>query len=186
MGLRAPVTGLDPGPTLPELQECLDRLGIRLSARGDKLHVDAPAGVVTAEVKAALASHKAALLRLLAEGESPAPPPPTDRGWRACIAYWPTAWRQRWADRAGASQAAGDFWDVAEWSAFVATVAEIAEAEARGEVIPFADPAEGLTDADALRQINALAWDGTSQAQALEEAGRHGTASTSTPRRQRP
>jgi hypothetical protein len=143
--------------------------------------------VVTAEVKAALASHKTALLALLAEGEPcPAepPPPPADRGWRGCIAYWPVEWRQRWADRAEARQAAGGPWDAAEWSAFQATVAEIAEAEARGEVIPFADPPEGLDDQDALRQINALTWDGTSQAQALEEAGRLlGAASTSTPRR---
>jgi hypothetical protein len=62
--------------------------------------------------------------------------------------------------------------------------AEIAEAEARGEVIPFVDPPEGLSDQDALAAMDALTWDGRSLAQALEEGRRLlGAASMSTPRR---
>jgi hypothetical protein len=44
----------------------MDRLGIRLAIRGDRLVVDAPAGVMTPELRDALAIHKPALLRLLA------------------------------------------------------------------------------------------------------------------------
>jgi hypothetical protein len=164
--------------TLPELHALLDRLGIVLSVRGDRLHYQAPPGVMTPEVRTALADHKPALLA--------DPPPPPDRGWRACIAYWPVEWRQRWADRSEARQADGDPWDIAEWSAFVATVAEIAAAEARGERIPFADPPEGLSDADALAAMERITWDGTSLAESLEEARRLDAASTSTPRRKRP
>ena len=49
--------------TLPELQSCLDHLGVKLSLR---LVVDAPAGVMTPEIKTALAAHKPRLLALLA------------------------------------------------------------------------------------------------------------------------
>jgi hypothetical protein len=48
--------------TLPDLQACLDRLGVRLSLR---LVVDAPAGVMTPEILAALVAHKPRLLALL-------------------------------------------------------------------------------------------------------------------------
>jgi hypothetical protein len=50
--------------TLPELQSCLDSLGAKLSLR---LVVDAPAGVITAELRDALATHKGDLLRRLVE-----------------------------------------------------------------------------------------------------------------------
>ncbi len=43
----------------------LKRRDVRLEADGDKLRVDAPAGVLTAEIKAALSGAKPALLRLL-------------------------------------------------------------------------------------------------------------------------
>lgn len=49
-------------------QAILDRLrvlGARVSLVGDKLRVDAPAGVLTPDLKAALAAHKADLVRLL-------------------------------------------------------------------------------------------------------------------------
>jgi TubC N-terminal docking domain len=62
--------------TLPELNACLERLGVKLSLR---LVVDAPAGALTPEVKAALATHKPALLALLA-GPAPAPPTPDPPG----------------------------------------------------------------------------------------------------------
>jgi hypothetical protein len=51
--------------TLPELQSCLERLGVKLSLR---LVVDAPAGAMTPEVKEALATHKPSLLVLLTSG----------------------------------------------------------------------------------------------------------------------
>jgi hypothetical protein len=61
--------------TLPELQSCLDHLGVNLSVR---LVVDAPAGAMTPEVKEALATHKPTLLALLALG-LPAVHPDWDR-----------------------------------------------------------------------------------------------------------
>lgn len=60
--------------TLPELHALLGRLGIVLSARGDRLHWAAPPGAMTPEVKDALATHKPALLRLLS-APGPAGPP---------------------------------------------------------------------------------------------------------------
>jgi TubC N-terminal docking domain len=48
--------------TLHELNACLERLEVKLSLR---LVVDAPAGAITPEVKAALADHKPALLARL-------------------------------------------------------------------------------------------------------------------------
>jgi hypothetical protein len=42
------------------------RLGIALEARGDRLHVEAPVGVVTPELRFELARHKPALVALLA------------------------------------------------------------------------------------------------------------------------
>ena len=74
--------------TLPELQACMDRLGIKLSLR---LVIDAPAGVMTEEVMAALADHKPRLLAMLG-GESPAPWPPRS----AELASWQIAWREKW------------------------------------------------------------------------------------------
>lgn len=44
----------------------LTQRGVRLSANGDRLHVKAPAGVPTSEVRAELRSVKAELLGLLA------------------------------------------------------------------------------------------------------------------------
>ncbi len=48
------------------LIETLSASGIRLSATDSMLKVDAPAGVLTAELKTELAAHKAELLALLA------------------------------------------------------------------------------------------------------------------------
>jgi hypothetical protein len=48
---------------LPELQSCLDRLGVKLSLR---LVVDAPTGALTPEIKSALVNHKPDLLSRLA------------------------------------------------------------------------------------------------------------------------
>ena len=45
------------------IRQCRDA-GIRLQARGDRLHVEAPAGSLTPELRQALADHKPALLAL--------------------------------------------------------------------------------------------------------------------------
>jgi hypothetical protein len=55
--------------SLIELRVLLGRLGIEVSARGDRLHWRAPSGVMTPVVKAALADHKAALLAAPARTE---------------------------------------------------------------------------------------------------------------------
>jgi TubC N-terminal docking domain len=59
--------------TFPELQSCLERLGVKLSLR---VVVDAPAGAITPELKEALATHKPALLALLVRV-----PPPVHPDW---------------------------------------------------------------------------------------------------------
>jgi hypothetical protein len=73
--------------TLLELRACLENIGVRLSARGDKLHFVAPSGVMTPTIKAALLDHKPALLASLARAKGPdscpsttAPPPAPDPG----------------------------------------------------------------------------------------------------------
>ena len=48
-----------------ELLTTLRAAGIELEARGDRLHVEAPLGVVTAELRDALARHKPDLLAAL-------------------------------------------------------------------------------------------------------------------------
>lgn len=45
------------------IRQCRDA-GIQLQARGDRLHVKAPAGSVTPELRQALTDHKAELLTL--------------------------------------------------------------------------------------------------------------------------
>lgn len=52
--------------TLTALLEETARLGIRLEARGGRLHVEAPAGAVTPALRDALAQQKPALLAQLA------------------------------------------------------------------------------------------------------------------------
>lgn len=47
----------------------LERRGVKLTLAGDRLHVEAPAGVLTPDLKETLAKHKAALLTLLEERE---------------------------------------------------------------------------------------------------------------------
>ena len=49
------------------LVEDLERRGVRLRVEGEQLIVDAPIGVLTKEIKAALTSKKDRVLRLLAE-----------------------------------------------------------------------------------------------------------------------
>ena len=45
------------------IRQCRDA-GIRLQARGDRLHVEAPPGSITPELRQALSDHKPALLAL--------------------------------------------------------------------------------------------------------------------------
>ena len=90
--------------TLPDLQAGLDRLGVVLSARGDRLVIDAPAGALTPEIKAALATHKPALLARLADPPwSPRRPPAVVEE----IGGWPIPWRQRWGELCNAFEDEG-------------------------------------------------------------------------------
>lgn len=67
--------------TLPELTEALDALGVRLSVR---LVVDAPRGVLTPEIRDALAVHKPLLLLRLSRE-----------------AQWETLCHERWGPAIG-------------------------------------------------------------------------------------
>jgi hypothetical protein len=114
--------------TLPELQACLDRIGVKVSARGDRLIVNAPPGVMSPELRAALASHKPALMARLSGVESDIgePPPavlndPVAPSWPprpAELAGWPVAWRQRWGRLANELQDRGIPWPDHERIAF--------------------------------------------------------------------
>src|SRR4051794_40142734 len=55
--------------TLPSLLAFLRQHGVQLTVQGDRLLVDAPAGVMTVDLRAALAEQKPALLRRLVECE---------------------------------------------------------------------------------------------------------------------
>src|SRR5262245_12603834 len=82
---------------LPELQACLDRCGVRLSSRSvagapPKLVVDAPAGVLTEELKAALVECKATLLARLAVEPGPTEGPAAEPEAPAAPADWPPEW----------------------------------------------------------------------------------------------
>jgi hypothetical protein len=158
--------------TLPQLQSRLVRLGIILSALEDELVVDAPVGVLTPDLKAALVTHKAALLGQLT-GVVPRSAPSAGAGWRQRVACWPVEWRQRWADRAEACQAAGTAWDAAEWRAFQETIEEINGADARGELIALAGPSESISDIDAADAIARIVWDGSSLAESIGEGRKH-------------
>lgn len=66
--------------TAVELLAELKKLGVLLTCDGEALRIKAPAGVLTPDLKAALAEHKAALLAQLAAGAGPTPAaqtPPT-------------------------------------------------------------------------------------------------------------
>ena len=63
--------------------------GAVLQVKGDRLHVDAPKGLVTAQLKAEIASHKAEILELLAGQTTEAAPV------QPCYACKEVAWWQR-------------------------------------------------------------------------------------------
>jgi hypothetical protein len=136
------------------------------------LLVDAPPGVLTPELKAALADHKLRLVAMLARvddrpgpagppvGEPPGPvgsdepgPPPADRGWRQTVATWPVESRERWGRRANEIEAAGNAWAEAEWIAFNELAPDLADAGRRRGVV-CADPPTDLNDPEAVAAID--------------------------------
>jgi hypothetical protein len=74
--------------TMTEVLAVTHKSGIRLEARGTALHVEAPAGTMTPELRAALAAHKPELLARLApvefvtlKGGLTVPRPALDQIW---------------------------------------------------------------------------------------------------------
>jgi hypothetical protein len=115
--------------TLPELKACLHFSGVTLSLR---LHVDAPAGVLTPEIKAALAHHRPVLLGWLLAREPTLDPHDANLGdpsytpWLSRpdeMADWPIPWREKWRRRADQLREEGCPWPVDEWQAFHETKA---------------------------------------------------------------
>jgi hypothetical protein len=108
--------------TLPELHALLDRLEVKLSIRGDRLHYQAPAGEMTAEIKAALAAHKEVLLANLAGRPEPTPAvAPVNRRWPPRpqeMKTWPAERWRRWSARAKEIQAGGVHWPLCEIQAY--------------------------------------------------------------------
>jgi len=93
--------------TLIHLRTLLDHLGVELTARGDRLHYKAAAGVLTPEVKAALVRHKAALLATTAGAADPPWSPRRPPAVVAEIGNWPIPWRQRWGELCNALEDEG-------------------------------------------------------------------------------
>lgn len=62
----------------PTLIEEASRRGVRLTVAGERLRVEAPAGTLTPELRAALAAHKADILRRLRENSTVQPPSSVD------------------------------------------------------------------------------------------------------------
>jgi hypothetical protein len=160
------------------LLETLRSRGITLAISGDGIAVDHN-GELTAADRESIRTLKSALMRLLSESRLASPPVPSDRScpavagppvpsewhgapldghWRDAIAWWPIPWRQKWADRAAAHQAAGIAWDVAEYWAWRETLKELDAFEAVGGLVEYQEPAPGLSDCDALAQIDRLHW----------------------------
>jgi hypothetical protein len=102
-----------------------------------------------------VAAHKDELLATRAAARAD---PPADRGWRRVVALWPDDWRRRWGRLVNEREDGGEPWDVAEWRAFLATVAELVAAEDRGEVAAWSYPGgsaiDDLTDAEAVAMID--------------------------------
>jgi hypothetical protein len=59
--------------TFDSLLDALSAAGVLLAVEDGRLRIDAPAGALTPELRAALAEHKAALLAHLASSAEPAP-----------------------------------------------------------------------------------------------------------------
>ncbi len=133
--------------TLLELIGVLDARDVHLAIR---LVVDAPRGSIDDPIRAALFDHRAGLLERLAQpliaskdvrpNQDLAPEPPRtddaipDRAvWRAVLATWSDAERERWGLRTAALEDQGLAWNVAEWRAFLEIV-ESSESEVETSV----------------------------------------------------
>ncbi len=117
--------------TLPELKSCLCFLGVKLSLR---LGIDAPAGVLTPEIKAALAHHRPVLLSWLLAMEPSRDPHDanlSDLSYKQYLsrpdemADWPIPWREEWRRRANELRDQGCPWPVDEWQAYHETKAAL-------------------------------------------------------------
>lgn len=87
--------------TAQELLDLLAARGVRLTATGDRLHIDAAKGVLTPELRATLAERKAALLEVLRGPDDPSPQPAAEPPWvgqRIAIEDLP-AFKERWGLR---------------------------------------------------------------------------------------
>jgi hypothetical protein len=119
---------------IQELLACMDRLGARLVREGEALHVDAPRGVLTQELRDDLAAHKAELLALpeIVQSLVPWPPRPAE------LATWPEFWREQWGRlaneleglRVARDENDRDAWRMAEREAFIRVRQEIADQDA--------------------------------------------------------
>jgi hypothetical protein len=90
--------------TLGELMAALQDGEIRVSAVDGRLIVDAPRGVLTAEIKAALVAHKPELLAYVSKRSAAAALDRSagSRRYREVLAGWPCAWREVWGHLANA------------------------------------------------------------------------------------
>lgn len=80
--------------TVDDLLDALRRRRVRLAADGDRLHVEAPSGALTPDLKAALTAHKAELLNTL-RAHMPLRIEADDllsRPKRECAACWQSRW----------------------------------------------------------------------------------------------
>ena len=68
--------------TATELVHTLTALDVRLAVQGDRLRVDTPRGVITAELRQALIDHKPELLQLLRSATG-TPSGDSPRNWAA-------------------------------------------------------------------------------------------------------
>jgi hypothetical protein len=134
--------------TLLELRARLDQLRIHVEARGHRLHVKAPAGTLTPEIRTGLTDHKAELLATLGAQQtqnvhvkyvkSPSAPadqdeadqedPPSWPPRPAELGRWPIPWRLAWGRLANKLEDEGlTTWD-AEQMAFVEIKAAMQQA----------------------------------------------------------
>jgi hypothetical protein len=77
--------------TVDTLLREVERLGIVLTVKGDRLHVQAPKGILTADLHRALAAQKPDLMRRLSA------PPPDETGGTPCSTCGAAGW-WRWLD----------------------------------------------------------------------------------------
>jgi hypothetical protein len=104
-----------------ELRSRLESLNVKLSTSRRKLIVDAPAGALTPDIRAALVEHKEAILDAMAFEELPEPWPPRPTDLRT----WPVERRQRWGELANMLEDAGIPWPEHERQAFERTKSEM-------------------------------------------------------------